>query len=162
MALRPAKLIWLMCCTFIVLFTSLAGAQAPSCLSSAAAVKSAYPGAWPHWTFRDHDRDGVKCWHPDTYTAAHGHQSKIVHDQNPIAPLKPVEGTVDSQPNWGLETAVGDTSGTGWSLHAPAVDAAPVSAQSSFAERFSPVFEVIFFERPSLMRRMEGLISNTQ
>jgi hypothetical protein len=58
--------------------------------------------------------------------------------------------------------AAAETSGTGWSLRAPAlaIDATPTSGQSSFAERFSPVFEVIFFERPSLLRRLEGLISN--
>jgi hypothetical protein len=162
MALRPIKLIWLVCCTLIVLLSSLAGVQASSCLSSAAAVKSAYPGAWPQWTLRGHSRDGAKCWHPGTHAAAHRYQSTMVHHRNPTAPPKLTISSVDSPPNWSPPTAASETSGTGWTLQAPAVtvDTAPGPGQSSFAERFSPVFEVIFFERPSLMRRMEGLISN--
>jgi len=170
MAVRPIKLIWLLCCTLIVLLSSLAGvqassgAQASSCLSSAAAVKSAYPGAWPQWTLRGHNRDGAKCWHPGTHAAAHRYQSTMVHHRNPTAPPKPTISSVDSPPNWSPPTAASETSGTGWTLQAPAVavavDATLVPGQSSFSERFSPVFEVIFFEHPSLMRRMEGLISN--
>jgi hypothetical protein len=170
MALRPTKLIWLVCCTLIVLLSSLAGvqassgAQASSCLSSAAAVKSAYPGAWPHWKLRAHNRDGAKCWHPGTHAAANRYQLRMVHHQNPTAPPKPAMASVDSPLNWSPSTAPSETSGTGWTPQAPAVtvDATPVPGQSSFAERFSPVFEVIFFERPTLMRRMEGLISNLQ
>jgi len=40
------------------------------------------------------------------------------------------------------------------------VDATPVPAQNSFAERFAAVFEAIFFESPSMVRRIEGLMSN--
>ena len=167
MAFRPAKLIWLLGCTLAVLFASLAGVQASPCLSSAAAVKSAYPGTWPQWKLRAHGRDGGKCWHPGTQTAAHKHQfkqSKIVHSRNPVASAKPVVVSADGPLNWSASTPVGETSGSGWSLGVPAVPAEATSApgQSSFAERFSPVFEVVFFERPSVVRRIESLISSTQ
>ena len=162
MALRLIKLIWLQCCTLLVLFALLAGAHASSCLPSAAAVKSAYPGTWPQWKLRAHNRDGAKCWHPGTHAAAHRDQFRTVNHRDPPAPAKPAMASVDRPPNWSPPTAASETSGTGWTLQAPAVavDTAPVPGQSSFAERFSPVFEVIFFERPSLMRRVEGLISN--
>jgi hypothetical protein len=162
MAFRPAKLIWLLCCTLTVLSASLAGVQASSCLSSAAAVKSAYPGAWPHYTLRSHNRDGAKCWHAGTHAEAHTNRFQMAHHQNPIVPPKAVLARVDSPPNWSPPAALGETSGAGWSLQIPAttVDAPPVPGQSSFAERFSAVFEVIFFERPSVVRRIEGLISN--
>jgi len=163
MTIRSAKLFWLLCCTVAVLFTSLAGAHASTCLPSAAAVKSAYPSARPHWTFRAHNRDGARCWHPGTQAAAHGqesgiHQASILPDRDPIVSPKPVVVSVDRLSDWGLSTTVGETSGTGWSLQVPA---APASGQSSFAERFAAVFEVIIFESPSLMRRMESLLSNT-
>jgi hypothetical protein len=162
MALRPIKLIWLLCCTLLVLFALLAGAHASSCLPSAAAVKSAYPGAWPQWKLRAHNRDGAKCWHPGTHAAAHRYQFTMVNHRNSTAPAKPAMASVDSPPNWSPPPTSAETSGAGWStpVPVPAADATPVPGQSSFAERFSPVFEVIFFERPSLMRRMEGLISN--
>jgi hypothetical protein len=164
MVLRTAKLIWLLCCTLTVLFTSLAGAQASSCLSSAAAVKSAYPGTRPHWTFRAHDREGGKCWHPGTHAAAHKHQFRTVHHRNPAAASpKPVVVSVDSPPNWSPPTTASETSGSGWSLRVPVpVEGTPAPGQNSFAERFSPVFEVIFFEHPSVVRRIESLISNIQ
>src|SRR5215470_8910585 len=169
MALRPAKLIWILCCTLIVLSTSLGGAQASlSCFPSAAAVKNAYPGTWPHWTYRAHNREGAKCWYPGTQAATPKSQSRVVHHQNSIARPRPIAASMDDAPIWNVPTALGETSGTGWSMpaHAVAVDAAPVPEQSSplgqnsFAERFSAVFEVILFERPSVMRRIEGLISN--
>jgi hypothetical protein len=162
MALRSAKLIWILCCTLAVLFTSLAGAQASSCLPSAAAVKSAYPGAWPHWTLRPHSRDGVKCWHPGTQAAAHRHQFKVVRHKTPIGAPKPITASIDNLLNWSPPAAPAETSGAGWSLQARAVtfDATSVPAQNSFTERFAAVFEVVFFESPSVVRRIEGLISN--
>jgi len=167
MAFRPAKLIWLLCCTLAVLSASFAGVQASPCLSSAAAVKSAYPGTWPHWTLRTHGHDGGKCWHPGTQTAEHKHQFKqfkIARLRNPIASSKPVVVSADSPLNWSVPTAAGETNGSGWSLGVPAVPAEATSApgQSSFAERFSPVFEVVFFERPSVVQRIESLISSMQ
>lgn len=165
MELRPTKLIWLLCCTLTVLFTSLGGAQASSsCLPSAAAVKSEYPGTWPRWTYRTHNRDGVKCWYPGTQVAAHKHQSKMVHHRDPGTHSKAVAASIDNSPNWSAPTPLRETNGAGWSAPAPAiaVDDAPAAEQSSFVERFSPVFEVVFFERPTLVRRMEGLISNMQ
>jgi hypothetical protein len=165
MAIRPSKLIWLLCCTLTVLFTSLSGALASSsCLPSAAAVKSAYPGTHPHWRFRAHDRDGAKCWHPGTYAAASRHEFRTAHHSVPVARPRPVTASIDRSLDWPPPTALGQTSGAGWSAPVPvtAVDAAALPMQSSFAERFSPVFEVVFFERPTLVRRIEGLISNMQ
>src|SRR5215471_8893064 len=116
MTIRSAELSSLLYCTMAVLFTSLAGAYASTCLPSAAAVKSAYPWARPHWTFRIHSRDGVKCWHPGTQAAAHGqdsgiHHTNILPHRNPIALPNPV---VDGLPDWRPSTAAGETSGTGW------------------------------------------------
>lgn len=171
MALRPVNLIWLLCCTLTVLFTSLGGAQASSsCFSSAAAVKSAYPGTWPRWTYRGHSRDGVKCWYAATQAAAQKHQSRTVHHRDPMAHPKSISASVDNSPNWSAPITSAETSGAGWSVpvRAAALHTTPppgqnsLSAQNSFAERFSAVFEVIFFESPSLMRRIEGVISSMQ
>jgi hypothetical protein len=89
----------------------------------------------------------------------------MAHHRNPAASPLPVVVSVDSPPNWSPPTAAIETSGSGWSLRVPAlpVEATPSPGQnSSFAERFSPVFEVIFFEHPSVVRRIESLISNMQ
>jgi hypothetical protein len=82
-----------------------------------------------------------------------------VHPQNQIAAPKHVAASMESGPNRSLSTAPNETSGTGWNLQDRA-DAASVPERSSFAERFAAVFEVMFFYRASLIRRMEDLIPN--
>jgi len=88
-----------------------------------------------------------------------------VHPQYPIAAPKHIAASIEGGPNRSLSTAPDETSGTGWNPQDRA-DAAsvpmPLSVpeRSSFAERFAAVFEVIFFYRASVMRRMEDLIPN--
>ncbi len=166
MSLRLVKLICIPCCVLVVLLAFLAETQASSCLSSAAAVKEAFPHAWPHWTVRSQSHDGVKCWHPGTRAAAHRSRVRTVHHQNPAASPKGAAVVhLDDAKNPVLSTVdFGETSGTRWSLQASAASAemGSASGQSSFAERFAAVFEVILFERPSVMRRMEGLLSTAR
>src|SRR6266851_9658541 len=144
MAFRSAKLIVLPCCAVVALLVSFIGAQASSCLPSAAAVKREYPGTWPSWTLRHHSPDGSKCWHPGTQASAHGHRFRIVHPQYPIAAPKHIAASIEGGPNRSLSTAPDETSGTGWNPQDRA-DAAsvpmPVPERSSFAERFAAVFE---------------------
>jgi hypothetical protein len=162
MASRLTKLIWLPCCVLILTFAALAGTRASSCLSSAAAVKDAYPWARPHWKIWHRSGGGVKCWHPGTHAALRSHRSRFVHHRNPVAPPKPVAARIDVASNRSL-TAPWETSGTGPSVQAPVAPAgfATDAGQSSFADRFAAVFEVILFERPSVMRRMEGMSPRT-
>src|SRR5579883_1772274 len=139
MALRLAKLICVPCCVLVVLLACLAETQASSCLSSAAAVKDAFPRAWPHWTARSRGHDSVKCWHPGTHAAVHGHRLRTVHHQNPTTLPKQAAVHFGHALNQSLSaTDFGTTSGTGWSLQVPAApgDIAPTPGQSSFAERF--------------------------
>jgi len=87
---------------------------------------------------------------------------RTVHHQNPTTLPKQAAVHFGHALNQSLSaTDFGTTSGTGWSLQVPAApgDIAPTPGQSSFAERFAAVFEVILFERPLVMRRMEGLFS---
>jgi len=160
MALQLVKLIGLLGCILIILFAPPSGAEASLCLTSAAAVKSAYPAAHPHWTMRAHTPDGAKCWHPGTQVATHKHLSRTAHHRNPIASPTPIAASRDSQPNRNL--LIAETNGTGWSLQVPtaAINASSVPGQSSFAERFSAIFEVVFFERPSLVRYIESRTTN--
>src|SRR5215470_2931952 len=160
MSLRIAKLVCLSGCIVIILFASFCGAQASLCMSSAKAVKSAYPWAHPHWTIRAHKHNGAKCWHAGTDLAAHSRHSKTTHQQTLSSPKAVVSGR-GSSPK-GFLPAVSDTSGTGWNLQVPAaaVDASPAPGPSSFAERFSAIFEVVFFERTSLVRHIEDLASS--
>jgi hypothetical protein len=163
MVLRLAKLIWLPCCILILMFASLPGTRASSCLSSAEAVKDTYPLTRPHWRMWPHNGGGAKCWHPGTRAGTHRRRSRTLHHRNLTAVPKPVVTSVDSPSNPGLAAARGETSGTGLSLQVPVAPASPATAagQSSFADRFAAVFEVILFERPSVVRRMEGALPRT-
>lgn len=164
MALRLTKLIWLPCSVLILLFGPLAEAHASSCLSSPVAVKDAYPGSWPHWTMRGHGREGARCWHPGKQAAMHLHRLRAAHHQDPVATPTPVAVSFDGTSSRSLSATSGETSGTGWSLQvsaAPDAEAALAPEQPSFADRFAAVFEVILFERPWVMRRIEGQFSRT-
>ncbi len=163
MASRVAGLIWLPCCIAALLFASLAGTRASVCLPSAAAVKEAYPWSRPHWRFWSQNGDETRCWHPGTYAKAHRSGSLAFHRRDPIGASKAVAADIDGPSNQSLSSASEQTSGTGPSLEVPAVPASPAAeeGQSSFADRFAAVFEVILFERPSVMQRMEGAFPRT-
>ncbi len=111
MAFRLAKLIGLPSCVFILIVASLVGTRASSCLSSAAAVKDAYPWARPHWRIWPRNGGGAKCWHPGIHVAMHRHRSRIVHHRNLIAVPKPVVASIDSASNRDLSAALRETTG---------------------------------------------------
>lgn len=160
MALRLAQLIWLACCIFTALLASLADTRASACLPSASAVKEAYPWARPHWRMWSRNGDEAKCWHPGTHAGAHRNRFRTAHHRGLIAAPMPAVADVDRASDRSLLTARGETSGTGPSLQVPAAPASPAAeaGQSSFADRFAAVFELILLERPSVMRRLEGAL----
>jgi hypothetical protein len=163
MASRLAKLIWLPCCASSLALASLAATGASSCLPSAAAVKDGYPWARPHWRIWHRTGGGAKCWHPGAHAAVHSHRSRFVHHRNLILVPKPVAAGIESTSNRSLSAALRETTGTGSSLPARVAPngSATEAGQSSFADRFAAVFEVILLERPSVMRRMEGMFPRT-
>jgi hypothetical protein len=66
----------------IILLLCPTAASAAACLPSPAAVRAAYPGAWPMWTHQAPGHRGEQCWYP------RGARYRLVEDRSSKAPAE--------------------------------------------------------------------------
>jgi hypothetical protein len=125
-------LVGLLVTGLLALAVNSVNAASIDCLSSAAAVREADPKAWPTWTLRAPGHEGSKCWYAATRSTSHDYQ----------------QGTTIKRPTLETEEAVASPQET-YGFAPLMSEVAPrevmpllvSDSPSSFAERFSAVFE---------------------
>jgi len=167
MPLSRANLLLLVlpCPAILWLTASLEDVNASQCLSSAAAVRQEYPGAWPSWTLQAANHKGVRCWFP----ATRENPSRRVEPaprKDAVARLRIAPDVRDSAVDDGAPASADAMSGLGWSFHsrtarigAPLRDDDP-DAECTFDDRFAAVFERNSLSRPSTLQYMMVVSGN--
>jgi hypothetical protein len=130
--------------------------EASQCLSSAAAVRQEYPGAWPSWTLRAPGHKGARCWFPAT-REARGRRIDSARD-HAIAEARPRESARNRKPDNGLPASADETDLLGLSVRTRMAQI-PISlledtAATTFNERFEAAFARSSLRQSSIIRRM--------
>jgi hypothetical protein len=143
--------------------------EASACFASAAAVRQEYPDAWPSWTLRAADHNGVKCWfpasrenHSRSIEPASSSQAAERRRSDPDAPavassaVAPGEGMPDDD----APPAADGMNDLGWSFHSRSARIGGTLrdeewiADRSFDDRFAAAFESNSLSRPSTIQYM--------
>jgi hypothetical protein len=145
MAFSRNTFLLLPCAAILLQPVAAEDVEAAQCLSSAAAVRQEYPGAWPSWTMHAANHKGEKCWFPAS-REARSRPINGVPEHTAARPRHHESRTASSAPDGGLPASLDDMDLLGWSLRtrtalattAVEEDYAPVS---TFNERFAAAFE---------------------
>jgi hypothetical protein len=134
----------------VLLPASVDDVNASQCFRSAAAVRQAYPAAWPSWTMRATDHQGLKCWFPATPEAHH-------------RPIKPAPNEdVDTKrkgPDGNLLASASKMSAFAWDFRSLTTSIGPATlpddqSEISFDERFAAAYASSSFAQPSAAQGM--------
>jgi hypothetical protein len=138
--------------------------EASACFASAAAVRQAYPDAWPSWTQRAADHSGVKCWFP----ASRENHSRSIERPSGGQVAERRRSDTDGRavassavaPDEDVPAAEDGMSELGWSFHSRSAQIGATLRDEewitdrSFDDRFAAAFESNSLSRPSTIQYM--------